>query len=278
MKLKLIFVMALSLALYNCGSEKGSDDDSGKSANTTTGSSQTTGATSTGGNASATSATGTTGSTGSTASTGNTTAATGGSGTTGATTATGGSGQATTATGAGSSTTGNTAGGTTSGSNTTAGSSGSGGSGTGLGGGNCPPKEHKDKNGKCVPNTSLESCGILAQDCQKNLPKNARATCNGSVCDFDCIKGYKRIPGKLECEVISSGGGGNQPSNVTACSKDSDCDVYNDYCDGCYCHGKHIKDLWPACQGTVVSCLIAPCVSKNRKAYCNTSTKKCEVK
>lgn len=50
------------------------------------------------------------------------------------------------------------------------------------------------------------------------------------------------------------------------CVKDSDCRLFSDYCEGCNCVALGIGEPNPECSGTIVQCLIDPCL--NVKAHC----------
>ena len=50
------------------------------------------------------------------------------------------------------------------------------------------------------------------------------------------------------------------------CSQDSDCKLHDYYCDGCNCLALPTGVKPPKCTGTIVQCLVAPCL--NKRAAC----------
>jgi hypothetical protein len=50
------------------------------------------------------------------------------------------------------------------------------------------------------------------------------------------------------------------------CSQDSDCKLHDYYCDGCNCLALPAGAKPPKCTGTIVQCLVAPCL--NKRAAC----------
>lgn len=47
------------------------------------------------------------------------------------------------------------------------------------------------------------------------------------------------------------------------CSQDSDCQLHDDYCDGCNCLALPVGVKPPKCNGTIVQCFVAPCLNKH---------------
>lgn len=50
------------------------------------------------------------------------------------------------------------------------------------------------------------------------------------------------------------------------CSQDSDCKLHDYYCEGCNCLALPAGVKPPKCTGTIVQCLVAPCL--NKRAAC----------
>jgi hypothetical protein len=57
-----------------------------------------------------------------------------------------------------------------------------------------------------------------------------------------------------------------QDAQKRRCSQDSDCKLHDYYCDGCNCLSLPTGAKPPKCNGTIVQCLVAPCL--NKRAAC----------
>ena len=57
-----------------------------------------------------------------------------------------------------------------------------------------------------------------------------------------------------------------QDAQKRRCSQDSDCKLHDYYCDGCNCLALPVGVKPPKCNGTIVQCLVAPCL--NKRAAC----------
>ncbi len=65
----------------------------------------------------------------------------------------------------------------------------------------------------------------------------------------------------IQIACTTTGGAGS-----TQCAGDTDCRLFDDYCGGCNCQALPKTAPDPTCNGTTVSCLVAPCM--NKRATC----------
>jgi hypothetical protein len=56
----------------------------------------------------------------------------------------------------------------------------------------------------------------------------------------------------------------------TACTVDSDCQTFSNYCNGCSCQALSTSSGFPACNGTTVNCFADPCM--NKTAVCSAGS------
>lgn len=62
-------------------------------------------------------------------------------------------------------------------------------------------------------------------------------------------------------------------ADVQACSTDSDCRLFDNYCDGCACNALSATSPDPVCTGSTVACFVQPCMGKT--AVCKSGV--CQV-
>jgi hypothetical protein len=98
------------------------------------------------------------------------------------------------------------------------------------------------------------------------VARGQRATCEIDDPVVSCAS-VLCIPGTV-CQETKSG-----PRCVTApaqCQSDADCQLVDNYCDGCACDAIGVNEQPPACGGTIVQCFAQPCA--NKVAKCSNGT------
>jgi hypothetical protein len=125
----------------------------------------------------------------------------------------------------------------------------------------CPMGTHNCNN-NCVSDSSVTGCGTSCMPCK--VPAHAKATCNGSSCDFTCGSSYKRC----DSACVEAEG---------ACCTIADCNSRNhEQCDvgshRCAC-----ADGFKQCNGQCIAdsacCSSTDCGSGK---VCNTASHGCE--
>lgn len=84
----------------------------------------------------------------------------------------------------------------------------------------------------------------------------------------------QRVPCPASQTCIEADGGAHcvlEPPPAAAgdvCRADSDCRLFSDYCDGCYCRALGRGEQTPSCKGAVVACFVDPC--RNLESHCES--------
>jgi hypothetical protein len=86
----------------------------------------------------------------------------------------------------------------------------------------------------------------------------------------------ERVPCPASHECVEADGGARcalrhpaaDAADGGACQVDSDCRLFSDYCDGCYCRALGPGERKPTCKADLVACFVDPC--RNLESHCDS--------
>lgn len=126
--------------------------------------------------------------------------------------------------------------------------------------------EVKKKQASCVAD---EPCpGLGSRNAAGQCECNALAKCaagyffnsDPAVCSCASQCQTVRCGFGTHCEIVD--GSAACVGDSGACASDADCQVVDNYCDGCSCDAQAAGAPAPVCGGTIVNCFAQPCMNK----------------
>lgn len=118
-----------------------------------------------------------------------------------------------------------------------------------------------------VPLVGLMACGV---DSSAELSGDEAASQSEELRKWDPCATVRCAAGT---HCVAKGRRAYCVPDEQACTQDSDCRLFDNYCDGCACQALGLNEPEPVCKGTYVQCFAQPCMGK--VAVCRSGT--CQV-